>query len=100
MSDTPDPARPYMRHYFHNMVQQSQTTMMGMWLFMVQEILFFGGLFGCYTWYRITYPVAYAAGAGSMDVFWGGLNTVVLISSSVTIVFAVHSTREWRCACT
>ena len=40
---------PYQRHFFENMVQQSQASMMGIWLFMAQEIMFFGGLFGAYT---------------------------------------------------
>ena len=86
--------KPYQQHHFENMEQQTQSTLLGIWLFMAQEILFFGGLFAAYTIYRILYPAAWAAGASSQNVFLGMVNTIVLIGSSVSIVMAVHSARH------
>jgi cytochrome c oxidase subunit III len=87
---------PYQKHYFESMVQQNQASMMGIWLFMAQEIMFFGGLFGAYTAYRYTYPAAYAASAETLDVFLGFMNTLVLIGSSYTVVLMVHAAREGK----
>lgn len=87
---------PYKQHFFDSMTQQGQSTLFGMWLFMAQEILFFGGLFGAYTAYRVWYQDAYIAGADTLDVVWGLVNTIVLLASSVTIVFAVKSAREGK----
>lgn len=85
---------PYQHHHFNDMTQQSQSTLLGIWLFMAQEILFFGGLFGAYTAYRTLYSDAYYAGAETLDVGWGLINTIVLIASSVTVVFAVDAARK------
>jgi len=96
MSHENTDAPPYQQHFFENMQQQNQATMFGIWLFMAQEILFFGGLFGAYTWYRINYPEAYEAGSSWLDPKLGLLNTVVLIASSLTVVFSVHAARQGR----
>lgn len=61
-----------------------------MWAFIVQEILFFGGMFGAYTVYRNTYLEAFTAGSHHLDIFWGTLNTAVLIASSLTMALAVR----------
>lgn len=86
--------KPYQQHHFQNMEQQTQSTLLGIWLFMAQEILFFGGMFAAYTIYRILYPAAWAAGASSQNVLMGMINTIVLIGSSVSIVLAVHAARH------
>ncbi|MDA3875277.1 MAG: cytochrome c oxidase subunit 3 [Kiritimatiellae bacterium] len=85
--------KPYQQHHFDSMEQQTQSTLLGIWLFMAQEILFFGGLFACYAIYRLIYPQAWALGAASQNVWLGMINTIVLIGSSVAIVFAVHAAR-------
>lgn len=61
-----------------------------MWLFLAQEILFFGGLFAAYALYHGLYPEAYAAGSAMLDIKLGGINTGVLIGSSLTMALAVH----------
>jgi cytochrome c oxidase subunit 3 len=61
-----------------------------MWMFLVQEIMFFGGLFTVYLVFRSRYPMAFAAGSNHLDVVWGAANTVVLIVSSLTMALAVH----------
>jgi len=60
-----------------------------MWLFLVTEIMFFGGLFTAYLIYRNWYYPAFVAGSHQLNVFWGTLNTVVLISSSFTMAMGV-----------
>ncbi|MFL2541396.1 MAG: heme-copper oxidase subunit III [Candidatus Latescibacterota bacterium] len=78
-------------HQFETPEQQYESATLGMWAFIVQEILFFGGLFGAYTVYRNTYIEAFTAGSYQLDIFWGTLNTVVLIASSLTMAMAVRS---------
>jgi len=85
---------PYQQHHFESMKQQNQSTLLGIWLFLAQEILFFGGLFAAYTIYRMMYPHAWSAGAATQNLLLGTFNTIVLIGSSVTIVMAVHSARH------
>jgi cytochrome c oxidase subunit 3 len=62
-----------------------------MWLFIAQEVLFFGGLFATYTVYRVSYPAAFAAASHHLDVRLGAINTAVLICSSLTMAMAVHA---------
>ena len=62
-----------------------------MWIFLGTEVLFFGGLFATYSTYRGLYPEAFAAASHEMVVWAGTLNTVVLITSSLTMALAVHA---------
>jgi cytochrome c oxidase subunit 3 len=61
-----------------------------MWIFLVTEIMFFGGLFMAYTLYRAQFPNEFAIASNQLDVIWGGINTVVLIGSSLTMALAVY----------
>ena len=80
-----------LRHHFDNMPQQKEAAVLGMWLFLLTEILFFGGLFVAYILYRNWYFDAFAAASSSIDIFWGALNTVVLIGSSLTMALGVRA---------
>jgi cytochrome c oxidase subunit 3 len=62
---------------------------LGMWLFLFTEILLFGGLFILYAVYLQRYPAAFAAGGRQLDLFFGTLNTVILITSSLFAAMAV-----------
>jgi cytochrome c oxidase subunit 3 len=62
-----------------------------MWLFLAQEILFFGGLFTAYMLYRWREPEAFAAGSHELDITLGLINTVILIGSSLTMALGVHA---------
>ena len=84
---------PNLRHHFDTMAQQFDSATLGMWVFLLTEIMFFGGMFGAYTVYRGMYPEAFASTSKHMDAFWGGLNTAVLIVSSLTMVLAVRAAR-------
>ncbi|PKN08555.1 MAG: cytochrome C oxidase subunit III [Deltaproteobacteria bacterium HGW-Deltaproteobacteria-8] len=67
---------------------------MGMWLFLFTEILLFGGLFLLYASYRHKFPQAFHAGGQTLDVFLGGLNTVVLITSSLSVALSITALRR------
>jgi cytochrome c oxidase subunit 3 len=75
------------------MDQQHETATMGMWLFLVTEIMFFGGMFCAYLVYRYNYFTAWDVGSQHMEIKWGAINTVVLICSSLTMVLAVHAAK-------
>ena len=73
------------------MDQQLEASTLGMWVFLVTEIMFFGGLFMAYILYRYWYPDAWAAASNHLNVPLGALNTAVLIFSSLTMALAVRS---------
>ena len=82
---------PELHNQFDTLEQQKDTAHLGMWVFLITEIMFFGGLFGAYLVYRNLYYPAFVAGSNSISIFWGTLNTAVLICSSLTMAMAVHS---------
>jgi cytochrome c oxidase subunit 3 len=82
---------PALAHHFENLAQQRDASSLGMWLFIAQEIMFFGGLFLAYTVYRALYSQPFAEASSHLDWALGALNTVVLIGSSLTMALAVHA---------
>ena len=80
---------PGLQHQFEDMKQQEESVSIGMWMFLVQEIMFFGGLFTAYLVFRWKFPLAFAEASNHLDAFWGGLNTLVLIVSSLTMALTV-----------
>ena len=78
-------------HQFDDIEQQQEVASLGMWVFLVTEVMFFGGLFTGYAVYRAAYPAAFAEGSQHLDILLGGINTAVLIASSLTMALAVHS---------
>jgi len=80
-----------LAHQFDSLEQQAAVATLGMWVFLVTEILFFGGLFLTYLVYRTWYPDAFAAASHEMVVWAGTLNTGVLITSSLTMALAVRA---------
>src|SRR5690606_8702247 len=71
--------------------QQLEASTLGMWVFLVTEILFFGGMFLVYLVYRMLHPEAWLLGSNHLDVAMGAINTVVLLCSSLTMVLAVRA---------
>lgn len=71
------------------MEQQRDAGSIGMWVFLVTEIMFFGGMFLAYIIYRAKYPMEFAAGSYALNITLGGINTAVLIGSSLTMALAV-----------
>jgi cytochrome c oxidase subunit 3 len=82
---------PHLAHHFFNMGQQNAANKMGMWLFLVQELLFFAGLFMAYAAMRYFYPGTWLEAAEELDKVMGAVNTVVLLTSSLTMALAVRS---------
>ena len=82
--------------HFETLEQQKESAALGMWIFLVTEVLFFGGLFLTYTINRHAYHFAFGAGSNTLDLRLGGFNTVVLIMSSLTMAMAVWSAQVDR----
>lgn len=82
---------PRLEHHFENMEQQRDATTLGMWAFLIQEVMFFGGLFMVYILYRSMYPEAWIEGSHHLDVTMGAINTAILIGSSLTMAMAVYA---------
>ena len=91
MSDSHAAAHPALQHQFETLEQQQESSTLGMWIFLVTEIMFFGGLFMAYLLYRVWYPLAWAEGSLELDIVLGGVNTAVLIASSLTMAMAVRA---------
>ncbi len=78
-------------HHFDTAEQQREASTLGMWAFLVTEIMMFGGLFTGYVVYRNLYPDGFAAGSHHLDITLGGINTMALIASSLTMAMAVRA---------
>jgi len=86
-----------LAHQFDSLDQQKESSTLGMWLFLVTEIMFFGGLFTAYVIYRTLYPQAFALASHTLNVPLGGANTAILIGSSLTMVLAIWAAQvNWR----
>ena len=85
-----------LAHHFESFGQQQDASYFGMWLFLVQEIMFFGGLFTVYIVYRTGNQAAFAMGSGTLDIKLGAINTAVLIGSSLTMALAVWAAQTGR----
>ena len=78
-------------HHFDSVEQQREAATLGMWLFLVTEVMFFGGLFLAYILFRWAYPRAFIEGSHHLDIKLGAINTAVLIGSSLTMALAVRA---------
>jgi cytochrome c oxidase subunit 3 len=76
---------------FDTEAQQKDASTLGMWVFLITEVMFFGGMFTAYTVYRRAYSDAFAAASSSLNVTIGAINTAVLLISSFTMVMAVRA---------
>lgn len=85
-----------LAHQFDDLEQQFEASTLGMWAFLITEVLFFGGLFTGYAVYRSQYPLAFAEGSLHLDYRIGAINTAVLICSSLTMALAVRSAQLGR----
>jgi cytochrome c oxidase subunit 3 len=81
---------PHLEHHFVSSEQQFSSAKLGMWLFLITEILLFSGMFVAYTVYRAWHPEVFAEASTHLDWMMGGLNTLVLLGSSLTIALAIH----------
>jgi cytochrome c oxidase subunit III len=88
---TKSPNAPRVAPYFDDYQQQTDACLLGMWAFLVSEIMFFGGLFATYMVYRHQYPAEFAAASRHLDLWLGTFNTWVLLTSSLTMALAVRT---------
>jgi len=80
-----------LREQYETPDQQRETASIGMWIFLVTEIMFFGGLFTAYTVYRLSNPQAFDIASAHMEIVLGAINTAVLLCSSFTMALAAHN---------
>jgi cytochrome c oxidase subunit 3 len=85
-----------LAHHFDDLDQQHESANLGMWAFLVSEVMFFGGLFLCYIVYRNLYPEAFHHASQMLDWKLGAINTAVLICSSLTMALAIHGAQIGR----
>ena len=97
MSQTPATAsgrhETFLQHHFAEPEQQADASKIGMWLFLVTEVLLFGGLFVGFAIMHAKHPEAFASAHHHLDRILGAVNTIVLLISSFTMVMAVASAR-------
>jgi len=82
---------PALAHHFESLEQQTEASLLGMWMFLGTEILFFGGALMAYMVYRRWFPEAFAYASHEIAILPGAINTAVLITSSLTMALAVHA---------
>jgi cytochrome c oxidase subunit 3 len=82
---------PHLAHHFESPAQQLHSAKLGMWVFLATELLFFGGLFCAYAVYRANHPEIFVYAHQFLDKRLGGINTLILICSSLTMAWAVRA---------
>jgi len=80
-----------LAHQFDNIEQQREAETLGMWTFLATEILIFGAMFVAYATYRFWYPHDFEAASSRLNVLIGGVNTLVLLTSSLTMALGVYA---------
>jgi cytochrome c oxidase subunit 3 len=86
----------HLAHHFDDAEQQYISAELGMWLFLATEVLFFGGALLGYAVYRFKYPDSFIAASHHLDIVLGTANTVILLTSSLTMALAVHAAQTSR----
>ncbi len=94
---------PFLAHHFDSHAQQFDAGKLGMWIFILTEILLFSGLFCAYAVFRSHHPEIFIWAHQFLDKTLGGINTAVLIASSFTMAWAVRCARgtgepAWSCS--
>jgi cytochrome c oxidase subunit III len=80
--------------HFDDLGQQRSAMRLGMWMFLVTEAMFFGGVFCAYTAYRIWYPHEWEAASSALNVLIAGINSFLLLTSSLTITLAINAAHK------
>ena len=89
--DRHDEHNPALLHHFATAEQQKNSASLGMWLFLAQEVMFFGGMFCAYLVYRYKYFGDFGSASQTLNIWYGAINTGVLLCSSLTVVLAVRA---------
>jgi len=91
LADHAHAASPALQVQFDTAEQQKDASTLGMWVFLITEVMFFGGMFLAYIVYRAAYPDIFALASSSLNVYIGAANTAVLLCSSFTMVLGVRA---------
>ena len=84
---------PALKHHFEDLGQQHACERLGIWMFLATEVLFFGGIFGAYTMYRLWYPGEFELASSFLNRQIATINTVFLITSSLTMTLAIRAAK-------
>lgn len=90
-ADHADGHDPHLAHHYDTRAQQYTSGKLGMWIFLATEVLMFGGLFCAYSVYRGLHPEIFVYAHQFLDKWLGGINTVILICSSLSMAWAVRA---------
>lgn len=89
-----DPAdETLLLHQFDTLEQQELSATLGMWAFLATEVMFFGGLVFAFFLYRHQYHDQFVDAASHLSIAWGAFNTLILLSSSLTMALSVRAAR-------
>lgn len=80
-----------LAHHFTDLEQQHEANALGMWIFLVTEVMFFSGMFLLYIIYRGAYAQEFIEASHHLDIYLSSTNTIVLLCSSLTMALAVRS---------
>lgn len=80
----------HVEHHFVSSDQQFSSAKLGMWIFLITEILLFAGMFVAYAVYRQWHPETFVAASATLDWMMGATNTIVLLASSLTVALSIH----------
>ncbi len=83
-----------LAHHFDSLEQQHDAARLGMWAFLLTEVMLFGAILTGYTVYRSSFPAEFEAGSGRLIVGLGALNTAILLGSSLTMALAVQAAQR------
>ncbi|MFB6098403.1 MAG: cytochrome c oxidase subunit 3 family protein [Salinibacter sp.] len=84
----------HLEHHFVSSEQQFDSAKLGMWVFLITEVLLFSGMFVAYAVYRQWHPETFAAASHTLNQMWGTINTLVLLTSSLTVALAIHYVKQ------
>jgi cytochrome c oxidase subunit 3 len=87
---------PRLYEQYQDLDRQAHAARLGMWVFLATEVLLFAGLFALYGAYRTMYPEAFQAAIAHNNVVIGAVNTLILITSSLTVALSLHHVRADR----
>ena len=83
-----EPTSLSLREQFATAQQQREVAALGMWIFIITELMLFGGMFVAFAVFRRWYPVGFTKGSSEMELMMGAVNTAILITSSLTMSLA------------
>ncbi len=95
-SATLDDDQPLLMSHFDDLEQQHDASNLGMWFFLATEVMFFSGMLAAYAIYRSLSPEAFHLGSRHMHLWLGFANTLVLLTSSLTMALGVRASQLGR----